>query len=398
MVYILAGMAVAIQLFSGCSKEKYVEPTANDQAPLLVSNVSAEPLPGAARITYSLPEDENLYYVKAVYEIRPGYQREVIASLYTDYLVVDGFPEEKEYTVHLYSVSYGEHQSATAATVSFTPKPSPLQEAYESFKFEETFGGIALAFDNSSESSLAVAILTPDSAGRLSEVETYYSKARTGRHAVRGFESSPRLFAAVIRDRWGNLSDTIQQTLTPIFEELIPKDRFKGIFLPTDTYEPHPQANHTVDKLWDGIIGPNGGVAVFHTKPGSGMPQWFTFDMGQAAILSRFKLFHRGPGSQWSYQQGDPKRFEVWGSLEAPDPTGSWEGWTKIMDCNSYKPSGEGNPVSNEDMIYATTTGEDYIFPDNPMPIRYLRFKILETWGFVDYMYITELTFWGQLQ
>lgn len=82
---------------------------------------------------------------------------------------------------------------------------------------------------------------------------------------------------------------------------------------------------------------------------------------------------------------------------DTPDPSGSWDDWVFLMECNSYKPSGDG-PVTQEDHLYATSTGEDFIFPEGIPPVRYLRFKILETWGFLDYHYIQEVTFWGQLQ
>src|SRR5690606_30971298 len=153
-----------------------------------------------------------------------------------------------------------------------------------------------------------VTLLT-DSAGVLSEVETYYTKAEKGTYSVRGYEAQPRIFGAVVRDRWGNLSDTVTAQITPIFEEVISKTTCNAFNLPTDTYEKHiPQGD--MFEMGDGRIAPNGGLGVFHTKPGSGMPQWFTFDMGVTALFSRYKLFHRGPGDQWAYQLAAPKRWE----------------------------------------------------------------------------------------
>ncbi len=393
LIFSLLCFSLAI---SSCSREKYIDPMADNGAtPDPVSQVSFKPLPGAAVIKYKLPANENLRYVKAVYNIRPGVEREVIASLYQDSLIVDGLPSIQEYEVKLYSVSYGEKLS-TPVTVKVVPTTPPLLEAYNTLSFRETFGGTTITFNNSGEASLAVVILTPDSSGKLSEVETYYTKSLEGRVSVRGFPAQPRIFGAVIRDRWGNLSDTVTQTITPIFEEQIPKDRFLEVHLLGDTYEPHI-ANGYMYMIWDGRIAPNGGIALFHTKPGSGMPQSFTFDMGRVATLSRYKLWHRGPGTQWAYQLGAPRKWEVWGSVTAPRTDGSWEGWTKLMDCESYKPSGEG-PVTTEDALYATSTGEDFVFPENLPPVRYLRFKILETWGYLDYIYIQEVTFWGKLE
>src|SRR5699024_5689274 len=98
----------ALLLINSCSEEKYTNPIDDDVAPAPVSNVQVESLPGGARISYDLPSDESLRYVKAVYNIRPDYTRETKSSLYTDYLIVDGFPSTDEYEVTLYAVSKGE--------------------------------------------------------------------------------------------------------------------------------------------------------------------------------------------------------------------------------------------------------------------------------------------------
>lgn len=383
---------VAIILTS-CSKEKYVEPLDKDSVPANVTNVTVEPLPGAARISYELPLDKNLRYVKAVYEIRPGVEKESISSLYANSLIVDGFADEKEYQVKLYSVSKGEQMSETPVIVNLTPLTSPIKEAFNTLAFKETFGGATLSFDNSGAAALSVKILT-DSSGRLREVETYYTNAVQGKYSIRGFASEPRLFAAVVRDRWGNISDTITQMLTPIFEQAIPKGNFRHVPLSNDTYEPHSTPVWNVTKLWDGKLQGDDQYSIFHTKPGSGMPQSFTFDMGVTAILSRYKFWHAGAGA---YQRGAPKKWEVWGTDTAPDPLGNWEGWTKLMDSESYKPSGEG-PITSGDLNYANVQGEEFDFPEGIPAVRYLRFKTTETWGGLDYVYIGELSFWGKIQ
>ncbi|RZK86504.1 MAG: hypothetical protein EOO98_15630 [Pedobacter sp.] len=89
--------------------------------------------------------------------------------------------------------------------------------------------------------------------------------------------------------------------------------------------------------LWDNVW--NGGNT-FHTKPGSGLPQYFTFDLGVSVNLSRFKFYHRRGGGQQStdgaYFGGDPKIFDLYGS-NAPAQDGSWESWTLIGEFESLK-------------------------------------------------------------
>lgn len=383
-----------------CSKEKYVGPIDTDSAPDPVVSATAQPLPGGASITYKLPNDPRLRYVKAVYTIN-GQERETIASEFTNTLSVLGFPDTLEHEIKLYSVSKGEQVTNSPVTVKVKPLLPPIMEAFNSLQVKETFGGVKFTFQNSSRAALAVMVITPDNSGKMNVRETYYMNSENGSYSARGFESTKRPFGFVVRDRWGNLSDTLKGDFIPVFEQQIPKTKFAIVNLPTDTNAPHLVLgnNYTLDKTWDGKTGDSPTLPIFHTAPGGTLPKWFTFDMGVLVNLSRFKLFHRQPGNTHAYQTGDPKYFEVWGSATAPAADGSWAGWTKLMDCHSYKPSGETNPnVTDEDINFACIRGEDYEFPEGTPAARYLRIKIIETWGSVSYYFIDEMTFWGEMK
>ena len=66
------------------------------------------------------------------------------------------------------------------------------------------------------------------------------------------------------------------------------------------------------------------------------IPQWFTFDLGVKARLSRFKFHHQYNTAH--YVAGDPKVMEVYGSNN-PNPDGSWDSWI-LGTFESIKPSG----------------------------------------------------------
>ena len=55
-------------LFQNCKEEIQVAPVVNSTAPGQVSNVKVENLAGAARITYTLPKDQDLLYVKSAFD------------------------------------------------------------------------------------------------------------------------------------------------------------------------------------------------------------------------------------------------------------------------------------------------------------------------------------------
>src|SRR3546814_20218598 len=112
------------------------------------------------------------------------------------------------------------------------------------------------------------------------------------------------------------------------------------------------------------------------------MPQHVTFDLGVKAKLGRYQLWQRGVVSQKSllYAGGSPRIWEVWGSND-PDPMGGEGGWVKLLECEMIKPSGRplgNNTLEDEEVALA---GHDFTFQLDAPPVRYLRFKILETWG-----------------
>src|SRR3546814_16841010 len=69
------------------------------------------------------------------------------------------------------------------------------------------------------------------------------------------------------------------------------KNKFELHVLPTDTYEAYSNDRNSVDTIWDGIL--NTERPTLLTGQGTPMPQWFTFDLGVTAPLTRLNLYHQ---------------------------------------------------------------------------------------------------------
>jgi hypothetical protein len=391
-VYIL--LITNIFFFLSCTDYER-KPFNEDVAPAKVYDIQTESLPGGAKISYTIPDDENLLYVKAVYTLADGTVKETKSSFYKNHLVLEGFFESKEYVANIYSVSRGEKVSEPTV-VTFTPLRSPILMAFETLEVKASFGGISVSFDNPYEADLRFTVLTKDALGEIVPADSYYTKRKNGRFAVRGYEPEERWFGVCISDRWNNRTDTISNTYLPIFEQKFDKTKFKEMALPGDTKDGH--ISTTMNNLWDDITGRNGSD-IFHTKPGTGLPQWFTFDMGVSALISRIKVHHRHGGEyDASYTGGDPKVYEIWGS-NSPDTDGGWENWTLLNTCYSVKPSGSADGVvTQEDIQFAGVDGEEFEFPEGIPPVRYIRFKTLKVWGMLDHMYLAEITIYGEVK
>ena len=93
------------------------------------------------------------------------------------------------------------------------------------------------------------------------------------------------------------------------------------------------------------------------------------------------------------------KQWEVWGRNDAPSQDGSWEGWTKLMDCQSVKPSGLPVGQLSEEDRTRVAEGETFLFPKGVPEVRYIRFKVNDVWNTAEgrFLTFTELTFWEYL-
>ncbi|MEX2336836.1 MAG: DUF4998 domain-containing protein [Fulvivirga sp.] len=187
--------------------------------------------------------------------------------------------------------------------------------------------------------------------------------------------------------------ETVQ--LEPPVPVELDKRKFEELALPTDA----PRTKYLDNMLgfWDGIVG--NGTNYYGTDPSTG-PHWFTFDMGVKAKLNRVVTFHRPGNSDYNlvYNHANVKRWEVWGSADEPAADGSWDGWIKLMDCESIKPSGlPRTELSQEDIQRATVDGESFDVPADKPAVRYIRIKVLETWyaPYSDRCFFGEITIYG---
>jgi hypothetical protein len=220
-------------LFTACKEDQIGPIDRSDTPPGPVTNATVENLPGRAVITYDLPGDSDLLYVKAVYEIRPGVPREVKASFYRDNLTVDGFATTGEYEVRLYAVDRGENESVPVS-VTVQPLTPPILSVFESIEVREDFGGINVVFKNEDEADIVISVLTRDSFGDWVSADAFYTSLSEGNFSVRGYEAEEREFGVYVRDRWENRSDTLAGTWLPWYEIELDKNRFSNYRLPSD--------------------------------------------------------------------------------------------------------------------------------------------------------------------
>lgn len=369
-------------LAMSCTKELHTPVNTSGDKPAVISNVAVTNLPGGAKITYSLPEDKDILYVKAVYTIRDGKPREIRSSYYNNFLVVDGFGDTATHKISLYVVSRNELSSdEVPATVK--PLLPPMLDVRKSLVIKPDFGGVNISFKNETQADLAIVTLANDSTGTFGAADVHYTKLANGNYSVRGYDATTRKFGFCVRDHWGNLSDTLLVNITPFYEKLLDKANFREVKLPGDV---DYGWGLPIPNLWNG--------ALWHSADKlDGMPMWITFDLGVTAQLSRIGLWQRP--NEWIYLQNNVRKFEIWGSIN-PASDGSWDSWTKIVEHTVIKPSGLPVGQTTQDDKDAAVAGEQMTVPLDAPRVRYIRVKILRTWTDGGYAANIQLMkFWG---
>ena len=376
-------------------------------APAQVDNVEVTNRQGAALIKYSIPQDKNLLYVKAVYTIRDKEVREVKASYFSDTLLVDGFARAGEYKVSLFSVGRNEKQSEPVI-IDVLPEAPPVETVIHDIILQESFGGVKVSFKNPTRANLAIGLLIDTLEAKGWEpLHMFYTKSEEGIFSFRGgLDTIPLQMGVYIRDRWNNTSDTVKMMIKPIYEQIIPKP-YREYNLPSDSYAPAEGSNnYKITSLWDGITG-NVNSGIFANTHDSPMPQTFTVDLKTHVVISRIKLHQR---KNYSYVGNNVKTFELYGSSkENPGPGDDLlsSDWELLGTFTSVKPSGEEGVVTKEDEYYANVTGEDFELISTPevvnpwKPVRYIRVRTLETFnGPSDTGQITiaELSVFGTIE
>ncbi len=369
----------------GCKKDKQGPLTKSGTAPDPIQSPVVKNTPGGAIVTYTTPGNVDLLYVKAVYTITNGTKVETKSSLYSDTIFIKGYGDTNEHEVNLYAVNRSEQESP-AVTVKIKPLVASHKSVLESMVLRPAFGGVQFTWKNPDNDPLAFIILAKDPAtGKIVQQKTVYSGTTNGLFALRGFEPEMNVFGVVIRDRWDNYSDTIKQSLVPLFERKLDKKLFNKIILSGDA-----DINAWGGKyeyMYDDDFS-NGNM--MHTYAGTGWPQYFTLDLGVTAQLSRFIVYQR---MDFAYSHGNFKLFEIFGRDDKPTD-GSWDGWIKLRDCVATRPSEEGgNP--DEDAKHLTD-GDEFSFDLEAPKVRYIRIRVNETWGKTGFIHASELTFFGQ--
>lgn len=379
---------------TSCDEYEHLPVSSDKEKPSKIEDIKYTAINGGVDITYSIPEDKDLLYVKAVYTNTLGEQSEVKTSIFDNKIQILGFGDTSEKSIDLYAVDRSGNES-DAVNIKVIPLPSPLSIIQPSLSIISDYGGARFTWENPTKTPIAIELMIENERGNMQILETVYTESKATQSALRGLESVPTLFAALIKDNYGNVSDTIfadtpDRLLTPLYEAKLDRSLFSPVYLDNDD-------NWNTWGDYFGIfdedpitMGHTGGTG---TGTGTNI---FTVDMGVNVALSRIRLNSRLNKVEEIYGRGAPKQYKIYGATEIPGTDGNLDDWTFLRTCDVWKPSGLPLGVLTDEDVIQYTAGFEFTF-DTPVEIRYLRIQVTETWDNAAFCNITDMNLWGNI-
>ncbi|GAB3646022.1 DUF5000 domain-containing lipoprotein [Echinicola sediminis] len=389
-IYII-GLSLLAGIVACEVEDDHTPYSSSDGAPAPVFETTVENLPGKARISYSLPSDGDLLYVKAVYSRTNGREAEVKSSYFNNSLMVEGFADTLEHEVKLYAVNRAEQESAPV-TVLVKPQKAPVWDVYETLEVKAAFGGIQVDALNPAREDVAILIMEQNEYGEwVADPNSIYTSTDTIEYALRGMDTLKHEFAFTVRDRWLNYTDTVFSEISPLFETALPKSNYRGMSLPGDAPH-HPSTS--MAGMWDGEI--MNWPAIYMTQSVVSGPHTITVDTGKEAKMSRIVIWDYPEyfNGRTYYYLGNLKEFEVWGSNDPP-ADGSYDNWVKLGTYNATKPSGLPFGQQSDEDYRVAVEGHNWEFDIEAPKVRYLRIRSTKNWGGSSYMAIGEIQVYG---
>lgn len=399
-VLIYSGVVMFMLWLTGCEEYTVGQYPVDAIAPQSISNVKVVNLPGAVRLSYDLPDEADLLYVKAAYPLANGEVRVSKTSVFSNTMLIKGFGKSKKQIIQLIAVDASQNESEPV-NVEIEPMDAPIYSIVEALQASTTWGGFKMIWENPLKEDIVVEVLRKDPiTGDFSFVENFYSSELQAERAVRGLDSTLTTFGVYVRDIYYNYTDTLEFEIKPLFEQMIPKTGFKAFNL-SSLFKQHAAFGGPMPQMWDDIT--NVRENAYYIMTGNPIMPFFTIDVGVKAKFSRFRVWQR---IDYLFALHNPKEMEWWGTNDlaaaSDNETLGWEEngkWTKLGEFESKRPSGgkSGDPITAEDDAYAKA-GEEFEFPLDSPSAQYIRFKLISTWSGSSGLHINELAFWGLIE
>ena len=391
-IKILAILLIPIITLIGCKDDENQDSTTPGS--LTIENIT--PTNGGGIISYTLPDDSDILFVRAEYTNSLGIDVYRVSSSHNDSIEIDGLNQNTPVQVRLFVIDENENMSQPVE-VEFTPLPSFIFLVQESISIAPELGGVKIEWDNIAEKTVYVHLHIVN--GGEEEIRILSSNSASESIFVRGLESVEMTFLTKVEDFDGNITDLEEKaTLTPLFEEMIDKSTWtlmSQLSVNGNAWEGETTA------FWDDIVdtaetnSDNSYFIIWRDQNGGTLdwPLDIVINLNKNVRIHRFKVWQRafwynGPtGIPYYYQEENMRSFDLYASNNSVD-------WTLLGQFDIGDPSDENGNIP-QDFIDAAADGHDFDLEGVSEKFNYLKFSITSNYGSDTYVHGSEITLWG---
>lgn len=385
-------LTILIFAVSSCSKQDDGDTT----PPSVLTVNSVTPTNGGGIISYTLPNDDDILYVRAEYTNSNGVDVSRASSSYNNSIEIDGLNQTTALTITLYVVDENYNQSAPIY-VELVPLESFIYLVQESIEVNTDLGGFRINWENIQSKTVYVFVHINN--GSEEEIRILSSNNSSESIAVRGLPSEEITISTRIEDFDEN-STTLEEkgTLTPLFEQVI--DKSTWTLVASQSVNGNAWEGASVN-FWDDVIdttnnnSDNSYFMIWRDLNGGSLnwPLDLVIDLNKNVKVTRFTVWQRaywynGPSDiPYYFQEENMKSFTIYASNDA-------QVWEELGQFDIGDPrDSEGNiPQSALD---SAANGHEFELDEVSESFRYLKFSVTSNYGSEAYVNGSEITMYG---
>ena len=363
--------------------------------PGVLSNVSVTPTNGGGIISYTLPSDDDILYVKAVYTNSQGEEVFRVSSKHNTSVEITGLSQLTPVNVKLFVVDLNENVSETVS-IDFTPLKSFIFFVQESIQISPDLGGVKITWENIASKTVFVYVHILEGADEV--IRILSSNNAQESIFIRGLAPSEISISTKVEDFDGNITELEEKgRYTPLFEEKIDKSTWtlvSGQSINGNAYE-----GKTVN-FWDDVVDTvetdadnSYFIATRDNNGGSlNFPLDIVIDFNKNVKIQRFIVWQRaywyqGGGVTYHYQEENIKSFNLYASSDA-------QTWNLLGEFDIGDPrnaAGEIPATAFQEAI----DGHEFSLQNTSEAFRYLKFQITSNYGSTQITVGSEITLFG---
>lgn len=385
-------LTILIFTIGSCSKRDDGDTT----RPSVLTVDSVTPTNGGGIISYTLPNDNDILYVRADYTNSNGLDVSRASSSYNNSIEIDGLNQTTALIITLYVVDENYNQSAPIY-VELVPLESFIYLVQESIEVNTDLGGFRITWENIQSKTVYVFVHIDN--GVEEEIRILSSNNSSESIAVRGLPSEEISISTRIEDFDEN-STTLEEkgTLTPLFEQVIDKSTWTLVSSQSVNGNAWEGASAN---FWDDVIdttnnnSDNSYFMIWRDLNGGSLdwPLDLVIDLNKNVKITRFTVWQRafwynGPSDvPYYFQEENMKSFNLYASNDA-------QVWEELGQFDIGDPrDSEGNiPQSALD---SAANGHEFELDEVSETFRYLKFRVTSNYGSEAYVNGSEITMYG---